>query len=469
MSASENGERASGNSFPASFLTSQRAHNSAQPTAGAEHKLPPFALPDGFVAPENSTLFSQWMESSSDLVYFKDRQSRFVHVSASKARQHGAQRGEFLGRTDFDFLAEPIAQAQIQDEQLIMVTGRPVIDRLESENQVDGSVRSYLVSKLPLQDAHGQITGLCCIHKDVTSTVTAQRALETANQQLVEATRQAGMAEVATGVLHNVGNVLTSINVTANLLSDRLRDSKIASLAKVAALMRENAADLPGFFARDARAAKLTSYLETLSQNLEKERQESINELATLLKSVSHVKDIIWMQQSYASVSGIVEPLPAPETIEDALKLSNNALQRHNVQVTRDFGTTPPARAERHKVLQILVNLISNAKRAMDAKEPSQRKLIVRTEHGAGDTVIIRVIDNGIGIPPENLAKIFSHGFTTRKDGHGFGLHSSAAAAKQMGGTLEVKSDGAGRGATFTLTLPSWTNPNLGALPTQGA
>jgi signal transduction histidine kinase len=277
------------------------------------------------------------------------------------------------------------------------------------------------------------------------------------------------MAEVATGVLHNVGNVLTSINVTANLLSDRLRDSKMASLAKVASLLRENANDLPGFFAKDPRAAKLTSYLETLSQNLEKERQESINELATLLKSVSHVKDIIWMQQSYASVSGIVEPLPAPETIEDALKLSNNALQRHNVQVTREFGPTPPARAERHKVLQILVNLISNAKRAMDAKEPSQRKLIVRTERGVDDTIMIRVIDNGIGIPAENLGKIFSHGFTTRKDGHGFGLHSSAAAAKQMGGLLEAQSEGPGKGATFTLTLPAWSSPAAGAATTQGA
>jgi len=413
-----------------------------------------FALPEGFVAPEVSALFSQWMQSATDLVYFKDRQSRFLEVSRSKANLHGTNPENFLGRTDFDFLPEIAAKAAIQDEQLIMVTGHGVIDRLETDTLTDGTARSYLVSKLPLRDAAGQITGLCCIHKDVTQSVATQRALETTNQQLVEATRQAGMAEVATGVLHNVGNVLTSINVTANLLSDRLRDSKMASLSKVASLLRENANDLPGFFAKDARAAKLTSYLETLSQNLEKERQESINELATLLKSVSHVKDIIWMQQSYASVSGIVEPLPAPETIEDALKLSNNALQRHNVQVTREFGPTPPARAERHKVLQILVNLISNAKRAMDAKEPSQRKLIVRTERGADDTILIRVIDNGIGIPAENLGKIFSHGFTTRKTGHGFGLHSGFLAAREMGGSLSVQSEGPGRGAVFTLELP---------------
>jgi signal transduction histidine kinase len=272
----------------------------------------------------------------------------------------------------------------------------------------------------------------------------------------MDATRQAGMAEVATGVLHNVGNVLTSINVTANLLTDRFRDSKVTSIFKVCALLRDNSADLPGFFARDPRAAKLPSYLETLANALEKERTETMNELATLLKSIDHVKDVIWMQQSYASVSGIVEPLQPAETIEDAIKLSNNALLRHNVQVERQFALTPPARAERHKVLQILVNLISNAKKAMDCKEPSQRRLIIRVENGANEMISIKVTDNGVGIPPENLTKVFSHGFTTRKDGHGFGLHSSALAAKQMGGRLLADSDGGGRGATFTLDLPRW-------------
>ncbi len=291
-----------------------------------------------------------------------------------------------------------------------------------------------------------------------------QHALEQVSLQLTEASRQAGMAEVATGVLHNVGNVLTSINVTANLLVDRLRDSKIGSLGRVSALLKEHAGDLPGFFATDPRAAKLTAFIENLAVTLEKERQESMTELTTLLKSVGHVKDIIWMQQSYASVSGIVEPLHAPDTIEDALKLSTTALVRHNVQVVREFGPCPPARAERHKVLQILVNLVSNAKKAMDCKEPSQRRLVVRSEAGPDGSVVIQVADNGIGIPAENLTRIFSHGFTTRADGHGFGLHSSAVAARQMGGALSAYSDGPGRGATFTLTLPVWKD----ALPTPG-
>jgi PAS domain S-box-containing protein len=413
---------------------------------------------------DQGLMLRRLLADSSDRIYFKDSQSRFIAVSAAKAQRHGLKPVDLIGKTDADLFEKDHAAATLRDEKLIMETGIPILDRLEKETLTDGRVSWAITTKLPLRDAHGAIIGTYGVSRDVSNAVETQRALEATSTQLAEASRQAGMAEVATGVLHNVGNVLTSINVTANLLVDRLRDSKVPSLFKVASLLKENAADLPGFFAKDPRAAKLTGYLENLAANLEKERQEGMSELATLLKSVSHVKDIIWMQQSYASVSGIVEPLTAPDAIEDALKLSINALIRHNVHVVREFADTMPARAERHKVLQILVNLISNAKKAMDCKEPSQRKLTLRTEMGPEDTLVIRVIDNGIGIPAENLTKIFSHGFTTRKDGHGFGLHSSAIAARQMGGTLAAFSEGPGKGATFTLSLPAWKE----ALPAGG-
>ncbi|HEY9153610.1 MAG TPA: PAS domain-containing protein, partial [Opitutaceae bacterium] len=205
MSAPQREDRVTGPAPQSSPLPAATAAgtNGSLPPIG---ELKPLTLPEGFVAPEVAALFSQWMRSSADLVYFKDRQSRFVEVSASKATLHGTTPQDFFGRTDFDFFPEATAKAAIQDEQLIMVTGRGVIDRLETETWSDGNTRSYLVSKLPLRDASGQVTGLCCIQKDVTQSVATQRALETTNQQLVEATRQAGMAEVATGVLHNVGN-----------------------------------------------------------------------------------------------------------------------------------------------------------------------------------------------------------------------------------------------------------------------
>ncbi|MFT3781383.1 MAG: PAS domain-containing sensor histidine kinase [Nibricoccus sp.] len=425
------------------------------------HSIPTTASGSPIPNLEN-LLLSAFLENIPDQIYFKDLQSRFITLSRAKAKRDGKKVEDYIGKTDFDFFADEHARNAFADEQAIIQTGRPILEKLEREVWPDGRVTWVVTNKLPWRDQQGKVIGTFGMSRDVTKTIETQKALEESNRQLMEATRQAGMAEVATGVLHNVGNVLTSINVTANLISDRFRDSKVTSIFKVCALLRDHQNNLGEFFANDPRAGKLPTYLESLATNLDKERVDTMADLATLLKSIDHIKDIIWMQQSYASVAGMVEPLVPSETIEDALKLSINALQRHNVHVEKQIAQTPSARAERHKVLQILVNLISNAKKAMDCKEPSQRKMLIRVENGLNDMVIIKVIDNGIGIPEENLTKIFSHGFTTRKDGHGFGLHSSALAAKQMGGELTAESAGVGQGATFTLSLPRWKDAKPG-------
>lgn len=415
----------------------------------------------------NELMLRALMRYLPDRIYFKDRESQIIATSDSFASRHGIPLEDCVGKTDFDFFSREHAQNAFRDEQRILSTGEGVLNKLEKETWEDGRITWALTTKLPLRSATGEVIGTFGISKDVTESMRTQTALEETNKLLIEATRQAGMAEVATGVLHNVGNVLTTMNVTANLLADRLRDSKVTSIYKVCALLRENSADLPGFFAKDPRAGKLITFLENLAHALDKERADTMGDISNLLKSLDHVKDVIWMQQSYASVAGVVEPLHLSETVEDALKLSNTALVRHSVIVDKQFAMIPPARGERHKVLQILVNLISNAKKAMDAKEPSQRRLQIRTVNTQNGLLEVHVIDNGVGIPPENLTKIFSHGFTTRKDGHGFGLHSSAIAAKQMNGGLQALSEGAGRGATFVLSLPVWNEKEAPPAPTR--
>jgi signal transduction histidine kinase len=139
--------------------------------------------------------------------------------------------------------------------------------------------------------------------------------------------------------------------------------------------------------------------------------------------------------------------------VEDSLRMNEGAMSRHGVEVIRDFETVPPMNLEKHKILQILVNLLRNAKYACDDSGRADKRLSVRVANGDG-WVRISVTDNGVGIPPENLTRIFNHGFTTRKEGHGFGLHSGALAAKEMGGSLNVQSEGPGQGAMFTLELP---------------
>ena len=282
----------------------------------------------------------------------------------------------------------------------------------------------------------------------------AHAELTEAQQNLLETSRLAGMAEVATGVLHNVGNVLNSVNISCTLSIDRLQQSKLANLPKLTAMLDQQNGNLSEFLTRDAKGKKIPGYLSSLAPVLVEEQFFVLKELYSLRDKIDHIKEIVAMQQGYAKVSGVSETLLVSELVEDALKLNLGALVRHRIRVERQFEELPPASLEKHKILQILLNLIRNAKHALEDGGREPKVITLRVFRPKPDRLAIQIIDNGVGISPENLTKIFSHGFTTRKDGHGFGLHSGALAADELGGSLTVESAGLGHGATFTLELP---------------
>jgi signal transduction histidine kinase len=228
----------------------------------------------------------------------------------------------------------------------------------------------------------------------------------------------------------------------------------VVSLAKVSSLLQENRGRLAEFLTSDPRGQQIPDFLTALSQHLKGEQTALLNELEQLLRHIDHIKQIVVMQQSYAKVAGVLEAVTPGQLVEDALHINAAALRRHEIRVLCEFEDTPPIMTEKHKVLQILVNLIRNAKYAMDNVQEADKVLTVKVGNAGANQVKIQVIDKGIGIPQENLTRIFSHGFTTRRNGHGFGLHSSALAVRELGGSLEAHSDGPGRGAIFTLVLP---------------
>ena len=197
----------------------------------------------------------------------------------------------------------------------------------------------------------------------------------------------------------------------------------------------------------------MLGYLAKLDVNLAHEHSEILQELQTLLANIFHIKEIVAMQQDYARVSGVIETLRIEDLVEDALRLNSGALDRHAIKLVREYSAMQPVLVDKHKVLQILVNLIRNAKHAFDHTERIEKQITLRIAH-ANHHVEISVIDNGVGIPAENLIRIFNHGFTTKKDGHGFGLHSGALTAKELGGNLRAFSEGTGRGSKFILELP---------------
>jgi len=308
-----------------------------------------------------------------------------------------------------------------------------------------------------LRGAAGVTTGLVCVAQDISKRKLSEAELEKTHKELLEASRQAGMAEVATGVLHNVGNVLNSVNIASSCVADSLRKSKAANLSKVVALLREHEKDLGDFFTNDPKGRQVPVYLAQLAEHLAGEQADALKELAQLQKNIEHIKDIVAMQQSYAKVSGVTETFQISGLVEDALRINASGLTRHEVQLVREYAEVPPITIEKHKVLQVLVNLIRNAKYACNESNRMDKRLTVGVANGEG-RIKIAISDNGVGIPAENLTRIFNHGFTTRKDGHGFGLHSGALAAKEMGGSLTVHSDGSGQGAVFTLELPCQNN-----------
>lgn len=292
------------------------------------------------------------------------------------------------------------------------------------------------------------------IVRDITERKRAVAENERIHQQLMEASRQAGMAEVATNVLHNVGNALNNVNISANLISDSVRGSRAQAVEKITALLHENEDRLGPFFTQDEKGRHLLPYLDGLSKQLIHEHHRQLDEIAVLIKDVEHIKDIVAMQQDYARDTGIIDKTRPSALVEDAVHLNKESLNRHDVELVRQFEADPEITVEKHKVLQILVNLIRNAKQACKEAGHQNRRVTVRICAGHPDTVQIEVADNGVGIPEDALKKIFMQGYTTRKKGHGFGLHGSANMAREMGGSLSAHSDGPGRGASFVLEIP---------------
>ncbi|MBB3210075.1 signal transduction histidine kinase [Rhodopirellula rubra] len=302
-----------------------------------------------------------------------------------------------------------------------------------------------------LQDARALLAEEFDRHKET------QLEREKLFSDLASASRHAGMAEVATGVLHNVGNVLNSVNISCEMLGKVLRNSRTQSLAKLSNLLNEHRDDLPSFVASEPAGKMLPDFMSKLSDAATAERDTLDSEVTSLRDSIEHIKQIIATQQSYASSSCILEPIRMELLLKDAIKINESSLQRHDVNLDFETEDTPEIMSDKHQLLQILVNLIKNASQAVQqgGAANSDQRVRISLQLADEDNISVKIADNGIGIPDDVMQKLFTHGFTTKPDGHGFGLHSAALSIKELGGTLTAESDGVNQGATFILTIPT--------------
>ncbi len=400
-------------------------------------------------------------ENSVEGIFQTTTDGHYLVANPTLARMYGYDSVEELQAAMTDIGRRLYVDPQRRGEFQRLIAKDGVIHHFESQiYRRDNSIIWISEHARAVRDAAGALLYYEGTVEDITERKRHEEELDLLNKQLLETSRRAGMAEVATGVLHNVGNVLNSVNVSAMLVVDRLSKSRVAHLANVSALLREHSANLAQFLTTDPKGMKVPAFIGALAERLGAEQGELLRELDGLTKNVAHIKEIVAVQQSYAKVSGVVESLAAEGLVEDALEMNDAAFSRHGVEVIRDFASVPHVRVDKHKVLQILINIISNAKYAVSESPRRDKRITVRIGGSSGGVVRIAVTDNGIGIAQENLARIFGHGFTTKKNGHGFGLHSAALAATEIGGALSVHSDGPGSGATFTLELPLDEKPD---------
>ncbi len=394
------------------------------------------------------------VESLPQIIARKDGAGRYTYVNSAFGALVRQAPEAIIGKADRDLYPPEVAEKSREDDLRIMQTGQPM--EHETIVEQEGGGKRYLhVRKVPLYDEEKRPIGVQVLSWDMTVFRETEEKLKDAQRELIETSRLAGIAEMATGVLHNIGNALNSVNTSADVVEQRIRELRVPSVGRVAQLLQEQKDRLLDFFTTDPRGAQLPNYLEKLTENLEGDCDDALDEISALQRGIEHIKEIVAAQQDHARVSAAAEEIQPSELIEYALNITRGVLSSQAINVVREFMPVPAVRVQRQKALQILVNLIRNAKDSVVAADLVQKQVTLGMRVSPAGAVQLYVTDNGGGIAAEDLTRIFGFGYTTKKDGHGFGLHSSALAAREMGGSLRAESPGRGKGATFIFELPA--------------
>ncbi|EMI52133.1 PAS domain-containing protein [Rhodopirellula sallentina] len=392
----------------------------------------------------------QGLDSGSDTMIIFDSFGTVIDLNRACCEALGYKRSELLGASIVDL--DPLVSQKPWNEYWTELREAKSFTNESTMTRRDGT-------SFPIEAStnYGSFCGseyACRIARDISDRKRAEREREVLASELQDAARQAGMAELAGDVLHNVGNALNSINVSTQAIRDRIESPTVLHLAKASAVIRENEHELGEYFTRDQRGKRFPAFLSELSASATRDREAQLDEIRELMNKVEHIKEIVASQKTFTQHRSPKEPVAPSALLDEAVKMNLPSLRRHGVQIEHDYDSMPDCLLEKHCVIQVLVNLIKNAKESVviaEVPNPCIRLSIRRVS----DHVVFSVEDNGIGIAEESLIEIFRHGFTTKATGHGFGLHSSANVAQELGGSLTAESRGPRHGATFALSVPA--------------
>ncbi|MCP4601326.1 MAG: PAS domain S-box protein [Proteobacteria bacterium] len=296
----------------------------------------------------------------------------------------------------------------------------------------------------PMTDKRGKLLKIIAIDSDITD-------LKKAEQKAISHAHKAGMADVAINTIHNVGNILNSVKTSIGMLPSKIMMSSITNFKLANKLLKENIDRMEDFICNDVKGMKLMQFYLEIEDKIDEERSEIEQEIKRVENRIKTIENVIDAQRGYTKdVEILVEEADLAEIIQDAITMNSDFIEKNNIKIEKEMTDIPAIPLQKMKVIQIIMSLITNAKEAMK-ETPSDNKIIKMYIEELEDSIQLRVIDTGCGIPLENISKIFRHGFTTKKKRQGFGLHNSANNMTEMGGKMWAESKGEGQGATLVL------------------
>ncbi|MGD9850558.1 MAG: PAS domain S-box protein [Nitrospirales bacterium] len=392
------------------------------------------------------------LQSMADSLFVITMDMSIGAVNPSLLNLLGYREDELLGESPGRIFGEAFAQGSIMET--LMMQG--AVSGVESSFlSKEGREIPISVSGSLIQDERGQFQGMVCVAQDITDRKRMEEEKRQLHEQLLDTSRQLGMAEVASGVLHNVGNVLNSVNVSVGVIVDLVKQTLAGDVERISQLFEKHQGDLGTFLSQHPKGRQIPGYLQRLSGQLLEEKRHMLMELDRLKDNVGRAQQCVAAQQDLAKPRHITEPFWLSELVDEAIVINQDSIQEERIQVIREFDELPEVVFDRHQILQVVVSLIRNACQAMDSV--SDKRLVLRIKQVAGppDSVRLEVQDTGTGISSEDLTRIFSQGYSTKSGGgRGTSLHSGALVAKNFGGGLTALSEGLGKGATLVLDLP---------------
>jgi len=395
------------------------------------------------------------MDYMPDAIYFKDKDSRFIRVSRYMINKHlathpGATINDLIGKTDFELQDEKHAREAFEDEQEIQRTGKPKIDYIEKEITDDGSERWVATTKLPMLNAHGEIVGTFGISRDVTKIKTLEKQQHEA--MLDKAVAQ-GKFEIASEVMHDIGNAVSGFRSYLDRIKRLQENDNLKNLKNLASFFSDQKKILENILG-EKKAEAVIQMLEGMAQTQDKNQKETIQSLTEQLNIIANIEEILNIQRKYISGYESKERKPAniKDIINDTLSMLFTSIEKNEINISLAItDDLPLIKGDRTKLMQLMINVIKNSIDAIEENKTEKNlDISVYTENSK---LVLQVKDNGKGFDPALTNKLFDRGFSTKENGKGLGLYNCKAIVESHEGTIDIISEGFGKGSVTTISF----------------